>query len=300
MLVDLKCPREWSTGLTSFFQISRQTLPLIQSSSDIYGHIHSGLLLSGVAIAGCLGDQQAALVGQKCFKRGDAKNTYGTGCFMLYNTGETLIQSKHGLLTTMAYQFGDKAKPVYALEGAISVAGSAVQWLRDSLKIIPDAVTASTLAENVPNSGDVYFVTAFNGLFAPYWREDARGTIVGLTRYSTQAHIVRAALEATCFQTRAILDVMNIESGVRMRHLRVDGGMTQSDVTMQMQADLLGIPIHRPEMKETTALGAAIAAGLAVGIWKDLTEVCEKVNSTDFRVYEPSMSEKGNILSLKF
>ena len=239
-------------------------LPEIRSSSEVYG---TGVgPLDGVPIAGILGDQQAALFGQTCFDPGDAKNTYGTGCFMLLNTGEDLVPSRSGLLTTVAYRLG-AAPAVYALEGSIAIAGALVQWLRDNLGLIEESAEVETLARTVADNGDVYFVPAFSGLFAPHWRPDARGIIAGLTRYVTKGHIARAALEATAFQTREVLDAMHTDSGVILNELRVDGGMVANELLMQFQADLLGVPVVRPEVAETTALGAAYAAGLAVEVW---------------------------------
>jgi glycerol kinase len=221
-----------------------------------------------VRIAGDLGDQQAAVVGQVCFEPGEAKNTYGTGCFMLLNTGEQIVPSKHGLLTTLCYRFGQEA-PVYALEGSIAITGALVQWLRDNLKMIETSAEVENLARTVEDNGGVYFVPAFSGLFAPYWRADARGAILGLTRFVNRGHIARAALEATAFQTREVLDAMNSDSGVVLKALKVDGGMVGNDLLMQFQADVLGVPVTRPSVAETTALGAAYAAGLAVGFWED-------------------------------
>jgi glycerol kinase len=277
--------RTWSPSLAEVFGVSVSVLPQIRSSSEVYGVIAQKLPFSGVKLSGCLGDQQAALVGQKCFNPGEAKNTYGTGCFMLYNTGKKPVISQKGLLTTLAYQLGKNAAPVYALEGSIAVAGSAIKWLRDSLGIIQSAPEIGELASQVQDTGGVYFVTAFSGLFAPHWRDDARGCIVGLTQYATKNHIARATLEATCFQTKEILNVMNAESGVPLTKLKVDGGMTNSDLCMQIQADLLGIPVVRPEMRETTALGAAIAAGLAVGVWKSTNDL-SGVNTAGQFIFE--------------
>lgn len=279
---------KWDDELLKFFGVNRSILPKIVSSSEIYGHIHDGPL-KGIPIAGCLGDQQAAVVGQKCFSIGDAKNTYGTGCFMLFNTGTTPVISKNGLLTTVAYQFGSGSDPVYALEGSIAVSGAAVKWIRDNLGIIKDADESGQLAATVKDTGGVYFVTAFSGLFAPYWRDDARGCIVGLTQFTNKAHIARATLEASCFQTRAILDAMNKDSGKPLKSLKVDGGMTNSDICMQIQADLLGIEVDRPLMRETTALGAAIAAGFAVGVWKDYSELND-INTEDRTIFYPRIS----------
>ena len=214
------------------------------------------------------GDQQAATVGQVCFEPGEAKNTYGTGCFMILNTGETVIHSKNGLLSTVCYQFGDE-KPIYALEGSIAVTGALVQWLRDNLKMIDSAPEIENLANSVDDNGGIYFVPAFSGLYAPYWRPDARGAIVGMTRYVNRGHLARAVLEATAYQTREVLDAMNADSGVALKSLKVDGGMVQNEMLMQFQSDVLGVPVIRPKVAETTALGAAYAAGYAVGYWKD-------------------------------
>jgi glycerol kinase len=241
-----------------------------------------------VPLTGDLGDQQAATVGQVCFNPGEAKNTYGTGNFMLLNTGTELVRSKAGLLSTMAYKFGDEA-PVYALEGSIAVTGSAVQWLRDQLGIISGASETETLARQVADNGGVYFVPAFSGLFAPYWRSDARGAIVGLTRFVNKGHLARAVLEATAFQTRDVLDAMNADSGVDLTALKVDGGMVQNELLMQFQADILGVPVIRPVVSETTALGAAYAAGLAVGFWKTEDDIRE--NWAEDKRWEPGMDD---------
>lgn len=240
-------------------------------SSSLYGKLFKGSL-AGVPIAGCLGDQQSALVGQKCFHPGDAKNTYGTGCFMLFNTGDTPVFSKNGLLTTVAYQFGQD-KPSYALEGSIAVAGSSIQWLRDNLCMINQSHEIGALAEKVDDTAGVYFVTAFSGLFAPYWRDDARGTICGLTQFTKREHIARATLESVCYQSRAILEAMNKDASRPLRSLKVDGGVSNSDLCMQIQADLLDLDVDRPQMRETTALGAAIAAGLALKIWDSIDDL---------------------------
>ena len=257
------------------------------SSSTIYGKISAGVL-KNVRIAGCLGDQQAALVGQKCFSVGEAKNTYGTGCFMLFNTGVKPVLSKSGLLTTIAYQFGDEP-PVYALEGSVAVAGSSIQWLRDNMELIKEAKEINDLAAQVPDTSGVYFVTAFTGLFAPYWRDDARGTICGITQYTNRCHIARATLEAACYQSKAILDAMNQDSGAPLKSLKVDGGMSNSDLAMQIQSDILGIQVDRPAMRETTALGSAIAAGLAVGLWKDI-HAMDKVNLENRTLFESQIT----------
>jgi glycerol kinase len=239
-------------------------LPEIRPSSEVFG-VATGTL-AGVPVAGILGDQQAALFGQVCFEVGEAKNTYGTGCFMLLNTGSEPIISENGLLTTVAYQVGGEA-PVYALEGSIAIAGALVQWLRDNLELIESAPEIEPLARSVDNNGGVYFVPAFSGLFAPHWRSDARGVVVGLTRFANKGHLARAALEATAYQTREVLDAMNRDSGVDLTSLKVDGGMVFNELLMQFQADQLGVPVLRPRVAETTALGAAYAAGLAVGYW---------------------------------
>ncbi|CAG8691644.1 7078_t:CDS:2 [Gigaspora margarita] len=285
MFMDLNT-LEWNQQILDFFNIKKSCLPRICSSSEIYCHYK--IRDKEIPIAGILGDQQAAFVGQKCFKSGEAKNTYGTGCFMLFNTGNTPFFSKSGLLTTVGYKFGNMPT-VYALEGSIAVAGSAIQWLRDNLGIINESKDVNTLAALTPDTGGVYFVTAFSGLYAPYWRDDARGCIVGITQYTRKEHIARATLEATCFQTRAILEAMNNDSGHPLTYLKVDGGMTASDLCMQIQADLLGIQVERPMMRETTALGAAIAAGLAVGVWKSLNDL-DKVNSDDNDLFKPQIS----------
>ena len=263
--------RDWDEELLSLFGIPRRMLPRIcsSSSSSAYGTTRSsGPLHAEVPIGGDLGDQHAALVGQTCFAPGEAKNTYGTGNFMLLNTGERIVPSTSGLLTTLGYQF-EGAPAVYALEGSVAVTGAAVQWLRDQLEIIRTASDIEALAASVPDSGGIYFVPAFSGLFAPYWRPDARGAIVGLSRFHTKAHLARAALEAICFQTRDVLDAMTEDSGVRLDVLKVDGGATVNNLLLQLQADILGVPVVRPVVAETTALGAAYAAGLAVGFWKD-------------------------------
>ncbi|KAI9491610.1 hypothetical protein BDB00DRAFT_766768 [Zychaea mexicana] len=290
MLMDIHT-LQWSEEALQFFGVENLHLPKLVSSSEIYGNIASGAL-EGIPIAGCLGDQQAALVGQKCFKRGDAKNTYGTGCFMLFNTGNKPVISQHGLLSTVAYQFGQNSTPSYALEGSVAVAGSSISWLRDNLKLINSVDQLNELAAEVQDTAGVYFVTAFAGLFAPYWRDDARGTICGLTQFTTLHHIARATLEAVCYQSRAILDAMNKESNTPLRSLKVDGGISNSDLCMQIQSDILGINVDRPSMRESTALGSAIAAGLAVGVWGSIEEL-EHVNNKDRTTFEPQIdSEK--------
>jgi glycerol kinase len=262
----------WDQEILDIFGVPASMLPEIRSSSEVYGRVHTSQLLREVPIAGILGDQQAATFGQAAFAPGDAKNTYGTGCFLIFNTGEEIVHSKNGLLTTVGYRLGD-GKPHYALEGSIAVTGSLIQWLRDNLGFIRTAPEVEELALSVKDNGGVYVVPAFSGLFAPYWRPDARGVIVGLTRFATKAHIARAALEATAFQTREVLDAVNADSGVPLSELRVDGGMVANDALMQFQADILGVDVVRPKVIETTALGAAYAAGLAVGFWNDLEEL---------------------------
>jgi glycerol kinase len=279
MLMNLET-LDWDDELISFFNIPRQMLPEIRPSSDPnkYGEtLVNGPLQGVVPLTGDLGDQQAATVGQVCFNPGEAKNTYGTGNFMLLNTGTELVRSKAGLLSTMAYKFGDDA-PVYALEGSIAVTGSAVQWLRDQLGIISGAAEVETLARQVADNGGVYFVPAFSGLFAPYWRSDARGAIVGLSRFNTNAHLARATLEAICYQSKDVADAMETDSGVKLEVLKVDGGVTANELCMQMQADILGVPVSKPVVAETTALGAAYAAGLAVGFWNNTDELVQNWN----------------------
>lgn len=277
---------DWDPRMLSDFGIPRQMLPRIVSSSEIYGDARIPAV-AGVAIAGDLGDQQAALVGQACFKPGEAKNTYGTGCFLLMNTGETAVPSKFGLLTTIAYRFGT-GKPCYALEGSIAITGALVQWLRDNLGMIGKSSEIEVLARTVSDNGGVYFVPAFSGLYAPYWKDDARGIIAGLTRYVNRGHIARAALEATAFQVREVVDAMASDSGITLDVLRADGGMVRNDLLMQFQADILAKPVLRSRVQETTALGAAYAAGLAVGFFRDLDELVAQW-AVDHR-WEPAMS----------
>ncbi len=271
LLMDLET-LNWDAELCEAFGVPMSVLPEIRSSSEVYGTVASSGLLREVPVAGILGDQQAATFGQAAFSAGESKNTYGTGNFLIVNTGEKIVRSRNGLLTTPAYQLGD-APPVFALEGSIAVTGSLIQWLRDNLGIISDASEIEALATSVPDNGGAYFVPAFSGLFAPYWRSDARGALVGLTRFVTKAHIARAALEATAFQTREVLDAVNADFGGSLSELKVDGGMTKNNLLMQFQADILGIPVVRPAIAETTALGAAYAAGLAVGFWSELKEL---------------------------
>ncbi len=261
---------EWDDDMLAAMGVPRAMMPQIRPSSDpeIYGTTDSNGPFHGeIPITGDLGDQQAATVGQVCFSPGEAKSTYGTGCFMLMNTGEEIVHSKHGLLTTPCYQFG-KDKTIDALEGSIAIGGAVVQWLRDNLRLINTAADIENLAKMVEDNGDMYFVPAFSGLFAPYWRSDARGAIVGMTRYITRGHLARACLEAVAFQTREVLDAMEKDSGVTLTELRVDGGMVSNNLLMQIQSDILGVPVTRPLVAESTALGAAYAAGLAVGYWR--------------------------------
>ncbi len=261
---------DWDDEILKLLGIPRGMLPQIKSSSEIYGAARGAL--GGVPVAGDLGDQQAALFGQTCYSPGEAKNTYGTGCFMLLNTGEKPMPSKSGLLTTLGYKIGGQ-KAVYALEGSIAITGALVQWLRDNLGLIQKSSDIEALARTVEDNGGIYFVPAFSGLFAPYWRSDARGAIVGMTRYVNKGHIARAALEATAYQTREVLDAMEADSGVKLTALKVDGGMVFDELLMQFQSDILDVPVVRPKVAETTALGAAYAAGLAVGFWKDYNEL---------------------------
>jgi glycerol kinase len=285
MLMDLRT-LAWDPKTLDAMGIPASMLPAIRSSSEVYGPATG--LLAGVPVAGDLGDQQAALFGQTCFAAGEAKNTYGTGCFMLLNTGETIVPSERGLLTTVAYRIGDRA-PVYALEGSIAIAGALIQWLRDNLGMITSATEVEALAKTVDDNGGVYFVPAFSGLFAPYWRSDARGVIAGLTRFVNKGHIARAALEAVAWQAREVLDAMNADSGVPLQTLKVDGGMVGNELLMQFQADVVGVPVVRPKVAETTALGAAYAAGLAVGYWRDKEDL--RANWQEGRRWEPVMDE---------
>ncbi len=288
MLMDLTS-LQWREDICKEAGIPLSMLPTIKSSSEVYGYCRQDGLLAGVCVAGDLGDQQAAAFGQACFEPGMAKNTYGTGCFMLMNTGTQPQPSTNGMISTVCYKIGDQPA-VYALEGSIAVTGSLVQWLRDNLNIINSASECDELAETVEDNGGVYFVPAFSGLFAPYWRGDARGAIVGMTRYNTKAHIARAALEATAFQTREVLDAMEADSGVKLEQLRVDGGMTKSDLLMQFQSDMLGVPVVLPVVAETTALGAAYAAGIAVGFWSGIQDVIH--NWQENKRWVPSIAKK--------
>jgi glycerol kinase len=280
---------EWDNEILNDFGIPRQILPAIVSSCEIYGHAKISSIRD-VPIAGNLGDQQAALVGQACFKTGEAKNTYGTGCFMLLNTGEKIIPSKSGLITTVAYKVGTNPAH-YALEGSIAITGALVQWLRDNLGLIANSADIEKLAATVEDDGGVYFVPAFSGLYAPYWKDNARGIIAGLTRYVNKGHLARAVLEATAFQVREVVDAMAKDSNIDLDFLRVDGGMVVNSLLMQIQADILGKPVVRPRVNETTALGACYAAGLAVGFFKDIDEL--RANWAEDRRWEPAMNEKS-------
>jgi glycerol kinase len=280
---------EWDEELLEAFRIPSSVLPRIVASSDKYAVATEGAV-SGVTIGGILGDQQAALVGQTCFEPGDVKNTYGTGCFLLMNTGRQVVPSRAGLITTVAYRFGTEPA-CYALEGSIAITGALVQWLRDSLQIISSAAEIESLASQVEDNGGVYFVPAFSGLFAPHWNAGARGAVIGLTRYATRAHIARAALEATAFQTREVLESMEQDVGMSVPELRVDGGMVLNELLMQLQADILGVPVVRPRVTETTALGAAYAAGLAAGYWHDRADLAAHW-SIDRRWTAASSSER--------
>jgi glycerol kinase len=283
MLMNLET-LDWDPDMLKVMGIPRAMLPDIKPSSAVYGHAKGAL--DGIPVAGDLGDQQAALFGQTCFSAGEAKNTYGTGCFMLLNTGTKPVQSKNGLLTTLGYKIGDEPA-VYCLEGSIAITGALVQWLRDNLKMIDKSPDIEPLARTVDDNGGIYFVPAFSGLFAPYWKSDARGAIVGMTRYINRGHIARAALEATAFQTREVLDAMNADSGVPLTALKVDGGMVYNELLMQFQADILGVPVIRPQVAETTALGAAYAAGLAVGFWANVEDL--RSNWAKDKEWDPKM-----------
>jgi glycerol kinase len=295
LLMDLRT-LQWDDELLADFGIPRSMLPDIRSSSEIYGTAASESLLREVPIAGILGDQQAATFGQTAFDTGESKNTYGTGNFLIVNTGEKIVRSQNGLLTTVAYRLGDAA-PRYALEGSVAVTGSLVQWLRDSLGILRDAADVEKLAASVPDNGGAYIVPAFSGLFAPYWRSDARGAIVGLTRFVTKAHLARAALESTAFQSLEVLNAAVVDLGTGPTELRVDGGMTANELLMQFQADVLGIPVVRPVVAETTALGAAYAAGLAVGFWDSTDEL--RKNWREDKRWEPSIDDDARAALLR-
>lgn len=290
MLMDLD-GTHWDDKILGIMTIPKSMLPEIRPSSDpkLYGHtLPNGPFGGRIPVCGDLGDQQAATVGQACFDVGEAKNTYGTGCFMILNTGTEIVPSKSGLLTTACYKFGDQPT-IYALEGSIAITGALVQWLRDNLRLVNTSADVENLARTVEDNGGIYFVPAFSGLFAPYWKSDARGVIVGMTRYVNRGHFARATLEATAYQTREVLDAMNADSGVDLKALKVDGGMVYNDLLMQFQADVLGVPVVRPKVAETTALGAAYAAGLAVGFWKNTDEM--RANWGMDKTWEPSADD---------
>ena len=290
LLMNLKS-LDWDSDILGIMGIRRRMLPRIVPSVDpeLWGHTSpSGPLGARVPVCGALGDQQAALVGQACFDVGEAKNTYGTGCFLLLNTGEQAVPSRHGLITSVAYQMGNQA-PVYCLEGSIAIAGALVQWFRDNLGIISSAPEIETLARSVDDNGGAYIVPAFSGLFAPYWRSDARGAMVGLTRFVNKGHLARAVLEATAYQSLDIVEAMDKDSGVMLKRLKVDGGMAANELLMQFQADLLNVPVIRPQVTETTALGAAYAAGLATGFWSGLDEL--RNNWAEDKVWHPDMDD---------
>jgi glycerol kinase len=286
MLIDL-ATCEWDEEMLTHFNIPRACLPRIVASSAVYGDVTT-VTLRGTRLTGMLGDQQAALVGQTCFAPGEAKNTYGTGSFLLMNTGTDPVQSKAGLLTTLAYQFEGEA-PRYALEGAIAITGALVQWLRDNMKLFDVAAQIEPLAASVEDNGDVYIVPAFSGLYAPYWKDDARGVIAGLTRYATRAHLARAALESTAYQVRDVVEAMQEDSGIALASLKTDGGMVANELLMQFQADILNVPVLRPKVSETTALGAAYAAGLAVGYWRNTEDL--RANWGVDRTWTPAMPD---------
>ena len=288
LLMDLST-LNWDGQILDEIGIPAAMLPEIRSSSEVYGEVSADSPLRGVPVAGDLGDQQAALFGQTCYSPCEAKNTYGTGCFMLMNTGTDPIPSNNGLLTTLGYKIGD-APAVYCLEGSIAITGALVQWLRDNLGMIEQSADVEALARSVDDNGGIYFVPAFSGLFAPYWRSDARGAILGMTRFINKGHIARAVLEASAYQTREVLEAMQADSGVSLNTLKVDGGMVYNELLMQFQADILGTPVIRPMITETTALGAAYAAGLAVDFWKNLDELRAKWGQD--RQWQPQMSEE--------
>jgi glycerol kinase len=288
MLMDLKT-LNWDDEILQTMGIPRQMLPKIRPSSQVYGEIKRPSMFAGIPVAGILGDQQGALVGQTCFSVGEAKNTYGTGSFMLINTGNEIVPSRSGLITTLAYKMGD-APAVYSLEGSIAITGALVQWLRDNLGMITSSSEIEALAKTVEDNGGVYFVPAFSGLFAPYWKSSARGVIAGLTRYVNRGHIARAVLEATAWQTREVADAMEQDSGVTLTSLKVDGGMVVNETLMQFQSNVLGVPVVRPQVAETTALGSAYAAGLATGFWTSLEDL--RQNWGVDKTWEPQMAEE--------
>ncbi|KAG8934100.1 Glycerol kinase [Tulasnella sp. 418] len=280
--------------MVNFFGLKKNILPQVKSSSEIYGEISEGVL-KGVKIAGIVGDQQAALVGNKCLTKGEGKNTYGTGAFVLFHTGDAVVKSNRGLISTVAYQAGPNSKPAYALEGSIAVAGSAISWLRDGIKLIDKVGQVNELAAQCEDTAGLYFVTAFSGLLAPYWDSTAAGMLIGLTSYTTPAHIARATLEAAAFHTRAVVEAMATDAEHGLKNLKVDGGMTNSDLAMQIQADLGGFEVIRPEMRESTALGAALLAGSAIGLFGwDVNDphTLEKVNTKGSKTFKPSLTEE--------
>lgn len=281
---------QWDAGMLAAFDIPPAVLPAIRSNAEIYGHVACDGPLRGVPIAGCLGDQQAAMLGQRCLEH-EAKNTYGTGCFMLLNTGAQAVPSTHGLLTTVGYRLGADAPPCYALEGSVAIAGQGISWLRDRMGFISSAADSEAVASTVPNTGGVYFVPAFGGLLAPWWRDDARGVIVGLTQYTSKAHIVRAMMEAICFQTRDVLLAMKQDADMSaLKALFVDGGASQNDTLMQLQADILQVPVRRPAHLETTSLGAALAAGIGVGFWTEQQALVGMRGHAGDALFEPKVS----------
>jgi glycerol kinase len=288
---------QWDEELTSAIGVPMSMLPEIRASSEVYGEVKSGGAMQGVKIAGDLGDQQAATFGQTCFSPGEAKNTYGTGNFLLLNTGTEAVQSKSGLITTVGYKIGDQ-DTVYCLEGSIAITGALVQWLRDNLKMIKAAPEVEDLAKSVDDNGGCYIVPAFSGLFAPYWKSNARGVFAGLTRYVNHGHIARATLEATAYQSREVVEAMDADSGVKLESLKVDGGMVANDLLMQFQADLLGVPVIRPKVAETTSLGAAYAAGLATGLWSEIEDLRE--NWAEDKRWEPTMDASKRDEYFKF
>ena len=285
MLMDLKS-LSWDEEIAGIMGVPTSMLPEIKASSEVYGEVRADGALQGVSIAGDLGDQQAATFGQTCFSVGEAKNTYGTGNFLLLNTGTEAVPSKSGLLTTVGYKIGDE-DAIYCLEGSIAITGALVQWLRDNLKMIQAAPEVEELAKSVDDNGGLYIVPAFSGLFAPYWKSNARGVFAGLTRYVNAGHIARATLEATAYQSREVVEAMDSDSGVALESLKVDGGMVGNDLLMQFQADLLGVPVIRPKVPETTSLGAAYAAGLATGFWNEVEDLRE--NWVEDKRWEPQM-----------
>jgi glycerol kinase len=295
MLMDLE-KLAWDEQIASTMGVPMSMLPEIRASSEVYAEVSTGAF-KGVKLAGDLGDQQAATFGQTCFSKGEAKNTYGTGNFLLLNTGNEAVQSKSGLITTVGYKIGDNA-PVYCLEGSIAITGALVQWLRDNLKMIKAAPEVEELAESVEDNGGLYIVPAFSGLFAPYWKSNARGVFAGLTRYVNAGHVARATLEATAYQSREVVEAMDADSGVRLESLKVDGGMVANDLLMQFQADLLGVPVIRPVVAETTALGAAYAAGLATGFWNSEEDLRE--NWQEDKRWEPRMEAEKRDEYFKF